>query len=70
MGACPICDLRVDDVRSLAAHLVAEADRSDIAHVMWLNRNLTKHRVGVAELAALLEPAGDGGSAGEDRVAR
>jgi hypothetical protein len=62
--------LPVEDLGSLAAHLVGEAERSDIAHVMWLNRNVTKHRAGVAELAALLVRYGDGGLAGEDRVAR
>jgi hypothetical protein len=70
MGACPVCGLSVDDARELAIHLVGEAERSDIAHVMWLNRNVTKHRVGVAQLAALLERPGDSGSVGEDRVAR
>jgi hypothetical protein len=70
MEACPVCGLTVRDVGSLAAHLVGEAERSDIAHVMWLNRNLTKHRVGVAQLAVLLEQYAGGGPAGEDRVVR
>lgn len=70
MGACPVCGLAVEDLGSLAAHLVGEAERSDIAHVMWLNRNVTKHRVGVAQLAALLEQYGDGGLVGDDRVPR
>ena len=70
MRACPVCGLPVEDACSLAAHLIGEAERSDIAHVMWLNRNVTKHRAGVAQLAALLEQYGGGGLSGEDRVAR
>jgi hypothetical protein len=35
---------------ALAEHLVLEAGRSDVAHVMWLNRNVTKHRVAADEL--------------------
>jgi len=62
--------LGFEDLASLAAHLVGEAGRSDIAHVMWLNRNVTKHRVDAAGLAALLEQDRDGGSSGADRVGR
>jgi len=62
--------LSVEDLGALAAHLVREADRSDVAHVMWLNREVTKRRVGAAELAVLLERDGTGPPSGEDRVAR
>ena len=70
MRACPVCGLSVEDLDALAVHLVGEAGRSDVAHVMWLNRNVTKHRVGAARLAALLEQHADGGPTGEDRLTR
>jgi len=68
--ACPVCGLSVEDLDALAVHLVEEAGRSDVAHVMWLNRKVTKHRVDAARLAALLAQYADGGSMGEDRLAR
>jgi hypothetical protein len=55
---------------ALAEHLVLEAGRSDVAHVMWLNRNVTKHRVAAAELAVLLRRRTEGMATGEDRVER
>ena len=67
---CAVCGYSADGLPALAAHLVAEAERSDVAHVMWLNRNVTKHRVGVDELCRLLAETADGRSAGGDRVAR
>jgi len=70
MPTCASCGLKVEDVQALAVHLVQAAERSDVSHVMWLNRNVTKHRVGAAELAVLLEGAAGGRPSGEDRVAR
>ncbi len=70
MRTCPVCGVRAEDTRSLAAHFVAEAARSDVAHVMWLNRNVTKHRVDADRLAQLLEQRGRGHSTGEGRVNR
>jgi hypothetical protein len=70
MGACPVCGVSVEDLDQLAVHLVGGAESSDIAHVMWLNRNVTKHRVDAARLAVLLQRFADGESAGEERVAR
>jgi len=67
---CAVCGYSAEDLAALAAHLVAEAERSDVAHVMWLNRNVTKHRVGVDELCRLLAEIADGRSAGGDRLAR
>ena len=55
---------------ALAQHLVAEAEASDVQHVMWLNRNVTKHRVPVEELTALLRQRDAGGSMPDDRVPR
>ena len=70
MRTCPVCRLAVEDVQELARHLVGEATGSDVAHVMWLNRNVTKHKVGVRKLATLLEQGADGPPSGETRVAR
>jgi len=70
MPTCASCGLKVEDVPALAVHLVQAAERSEVSHVMWLNRNVTKRRVGAAELALLLERAADGRPLGEDRVGR
>ena len=70
MRTCAVCGLMVEDLPALAADLVGEAARSEVAHVMWLNRNVTKGKVGVRELASLLEQDADGRPSGEDRVAR
>ena len=51
MTECPVCGAATED---LAAHFVAAAEASDAAHVMWLNRNVTKHRLTAPELAPLL----------------
>jgi hypothetical protein len=58
--------MAVEGIDGLAEHLVQEAGRSDVAHVMWLNRNVTKHRVTAAELAVLLREQ----ATGEERVKR
>lgn len=70
VGPCAVCGLSLEDVDALAAHLVGEAQRSDVAHVMWLNRNVTKRRTGASELAGLLGPDGSGQPTGTKRVAR
>jgi hypothetical protein len=54
---------------ALARHLIAAAEASDVDHVMWLNRNVTKHRVGVEHLAELLS-SGAHPAADKDRVRR
>jgi len=43
-----------DDFDDLAGHFVAEAGRSDAAHVMWLNRNITKNKSDRKTLSKLL----------------
>lgn len=58
------------DVVALAHHLVGEAARSDVDHVMWLNRNVTKRRVDVDELARLLAARASGETSKEERVRR
>ncbi len=65
---CPVCGLEAGGVDGLAAHLVERADASDARHVMWLNRTVTKHRVGAAELASLLRDSGS--AAARERVKR
>lgn len=69
-ATCPVCQLQVADLGALAAHLVALAERSDGAHIMWLNRNATKHRTSAAGLEPLLEAALSGRGRTEDRVRR
>lgn len=59
-----------DPLVALAGHLVDEAARSDVDHVMWLNRNVTRRRVDADELAALLTAWFAGATSGEDRVRR
>lgn len=58
------------DVAAFARHLVDEAARSDVDHVMWLNRNVTKRRVDVDELARLLAARAAGETSNEERVKR
>ncbi len=70
MRSCPVCGFTTEDMSSLAAHFVGEADRSDVGHVMWLNRNVTKNRVDADRLAALLEQHAGGRLTAEDRVNR
>lgn len=71
LSACPVCGRAVGDAPGLAAHLIDEAERSDGAHVMWLNRHVTKHRTDPAELAELLVRWSEGvESAAADRVRR
>jgi ribose 5-phosphate isomerase RpiB len=51
-----VCAIDVGDGRrQLAAHFADLASRSDGAHVMWLNRNVTKQRVDEDTLTALLD---------------
>lgn len=69
-ATCPVCGLAPADLRALAAHLVEEAARSEGGHVMWLNRNATKHRTSAAGLEPLLEAALAGRGGTEDRVRR
>lgn len=51
---CPVCRLEYPNVSQLAAHFVMSAECSDSAHVMWLNRNLTKERSSVDRLTRML----------------
>ena len=69
-GTCEVCGDELHSVDGLASHLIDRAADSDAAHVMWLNRNVTKHRVDAPELAALLRARADGGHTDTQRVAR
>jgi hypothetical protein len=70
---CPVCDaaLRAPSWGELAEHLVDRAAASEDRHVMWLNRNVTKHRVDTPELGRLLERVDRGDDlSDEERVRR
>jgi hypothetical protein len=69
-AVCAVCTLTVGGFEALAEHFVAEAAGSDIAHVMWLNRSVTKHRVAPTELAVLLRRQAQGSATGEEQVRR
>jgi hypothetical protein len=61
-----VCESRLPSWERLAEHLVERAAASDDRHVMWLNRNVTKHRTDAAGLVPLLREALAGeGSTGE-----
>ena len=62
-----MCGIAVEPVSwgALAAHLVEQAAASDARHVMWLNRNVTKHATDAAHLAVLLERALGGAASGD-----
>lgn len=62
--------MAADGFAALADHFVAEAADSDVAHVMWLNRNVSKFEVDAAQLAELLRDHADGRPMERDRVAR
>ncbi|BBD73814.1 TenA family transcriptional regulator [Sulfodiicoccus acidiphilus] len=47
---CPVCEVRLGSFRGAAAHFSGEANRSDVGHVMWLNRNITKIKLEEGEL--------------------
>ena len=67
---CPVCGVVEESRAALAEHLVAAAGDSDPRHVMWLNRNVTRHRVTATELAPLLDAALSGRGGTGDRVRR
>ena len=67
---CAVCGVAADGYGGLADHFVGAAADSDVAHVMWLNRNVTKFEVDSAQLAELLQGYAEGRPTGRDRVAR
>lgn len=52
MTKCAVCGqlFATGDYRILASHFFDLAERSDVDHVMWLNKNITKTKVDVGEL--------------------
>jgi hypothetical protein len=67
---CPVCGRAEEGLAALAVHFVERSEASDGPHVMWLNRNVTKQRMGAAELEKLLGTARDGGFPPGPRVER
>ena len=68
--ACPVCGESWGTGLGLAEHFVALAETSDGAHIMWLNRRVTKHRLDAPSLAPLLMTALSGTAPVADRVER
>jgi hypothetical protein len=71
-ATCPVCGVAIEPASwdALAAHLVGQAAASDDRHVMWLNRNVTKHATDAGHLALLLEQAHGGAPDDAERVRR
>ena len=65
-----MCGAAAGDAATLARHLVDEAEASDVAHVMWLNRHVTKERTDIAALTPLLARWAEGAAADAARVRR
>ena len=42
MPLCPVCEAPSNSYEALSAHFSEENRKSDVGHVMWLNRNITK----------------------------
>ena len=69
-ATCEACGEGMDALGDLAVHLIDRAGASDAAHVMWLNRNVTKRRVDAVELTSLLQARAEGRRVDTDRVER
>ncbi len=56
MTKCPLCSatFQVGDFKVLAGHFYKMTEQSDVGHVMWLNRNITKKKTEPSALALLL----------------
>lgn len=52
MAKCAVCDQQfaLGDYKALAHHFIDLAEKSDIGHVMWLNKNITKEKTNAKEL--------------------
>ncbi len=57
MTKCPLCGeaFGVEDYAALAGHFYKLAEESDVEHVMWLNRWVTKKKTDLEELVGLLQ---------------
>ncbi|MHB8584507.1 MAG: C2H2 type zinc finger domain-containing protein [Thermoplasmatota archaeon] len=54
MTACPVCKQPFADLDAAARHFLAEADRSEGRHVMWLNRKVSMRELPFDALRAAL----------------
>jgi pyrroloquinoline-quinone synthase len=54
LTVCPVCEVQVSSYGKLADHFGMETRRSDVGHVMWLNRNITKTKGDESRLSSLL----------------
>jgi pyrroloquinoline-quinone synthase len=54
MVLCPVCESKTSSYETLAAHFSGETRKSDVGHVMWLNRNITKESQDEPRLPQLL----------------
>lgn len=52
MTKCAVCGqlFKLEDYRSLSSHFYQLAEKSDVDHVMWLNKNITKEKIDVNTL--------------------
>lgn len=52
MTKCAVCGqlFKIEDYRSLSSHFYELAEKSDVDHVMWLNKNITKEKMDVNTL--------------------
>ena len=52
MTKCAVCGqlFKLEDYRSLSTHFYELAEKSDVDHVMWLNKNITKEKMDVNKL--------------------
>jgi len=54
MTFCPVCESASASYDVLAAHFTEQTRNSDVGHVMWLNRNITKDSKDKTRLPGLL----------------
>ena len=54
MTFCPVCESASASYDVLAAHFTEQTRNSDVGHVMWLNRNITKDSKDMTRLPGLL----------------
>jgi pyrroloquinoline-quinone synthase len=52
MTKCAVCGqlFKLEDYRSLSSHFYQLAEKSDVDHVMWLNKNITREKMDVNTL--------------------
>src|SRR5712692_4884351 len=64
MPICPVCEITSSSYESLSDHFSQQAKNSDVGHIMWLNRNVTKDRGAEPRLPKLLAGFLDAGDLG------